>query len=168
MCLPKERQSTDRPGLLLSVDSHYTYVRVSNYIRIHSNFMLCSKKKHTVKTDPKSNTKIVERGKIDTSYTNIHDLSLSWFGTGTSINIVAGLDYCYGPKPPLHNTPIYTATNLSNSYSNDMLTVKLSGFPDMHWRDLFTSTRRQVAHYYLVFKHFLQKRPCNSTQFKNS
>jgi hypothetical protein len=29
-----------------------------------------------------------------------------------------------------------TATNLSNSYSNDMLTVKLSGFPDMHWRDL--------------------------------
>ena len=26
-----------------------------------------------------------------------------------------------------------TATNLFNSYSNDMLTVKLSGFPDMHW-----------------------------------
>ena len=48
-----------------------------------------------------------------------------------------------------------TATNLSNSYSNDMLTVKLSGFPDMHWRDFFTSTRRQVAHYYLVFKHSL-------------
>jgi hypothetical protein len=23
-----------------------------------------------------------------------------------------------------------------------MLTVKLSGFPDMHWRDLLTSTRR--------------------------
>ena len=61
-----------------------------------------------------------------------------------------------------------TATNLSNSYSNDMLTVKLSGFPDMHWRDLFTSTRRQVAHYYLVFKHFLQEGSCNSTQFKNS
>jgi hypothetical protein len=57
-------------------------------------------------------------------------------------------------------------TNLSNSYSNDMLMVKLSGFPDMHWRDLFTSTRRQVVHYYLVFKHFLQKGPCNSTQFK--
>jgi hypothetical protein len=35
-----------------------------------------------------------------------------------------------------------TATNPSNSYSNDMLTVKLSGFLDMHWRDLFTSTRR--------------------------
>jgi hypothetical protein len=60
-----------------------------------------------------------------------------------------------------------TATNLSNSYSNDVLTVKLSGFPDMHWRSLFTSTRRQVAHYHLVFKHFLQKGPCNSTQFKN-
>ena len=50
-----------------------------------------------------------------------------------------------------------TATNLFNSYSNDMLTVKLSGFPDMHWRDLFTFTRRQVAHYYLVFKHFYKK-----------
>ena len=49
-----------------------------------------------------------------------------------------------------------------------MQTVKLSGFPDMHWRDLFTPTRRQVAHHYLVFKHFLQKGPCNSTQFKNS
>ena len=61
-----------------------------------------------------------------------------------------------------------TATNLSNSYSNDILTVKLSGFPNMHWRDLFTSTRRQVAHYYLVLKHFLQKGTCNSTQFKNS
>ena len=36
--------------------------------------------------------------------------------------------------------PYYMANNLSNSYSNDMLTVKLSGFPDMHWRDLFTST----------------------------
>ena len=34
------------------------------------------------------------------------------------------------------------ATNLSNSYSNDRLTVKLSGFQDMKWRDLFTSTRR--------------------------
>ena len=38
-----------------------------------------------------------------------------------------------------------TATNLFNSYSIDMLTVKLSGFPDMHWRDLFTSTRRQAS-----------------------
>jgi hypothetical protein len=35
-----------------------------------------------------------------------------------------------------------SATNLSNSYSNDMLMVKLSRFPDMHWRDLITSTRR--------------------------
>ena len=30
------------------------------------------------------------------------------------------------------STTLDTATNLSNSYSNDMLTVKLSGFPDMH------------------------------------
>ena len=34
------------------------------------------------------------------------------------------------------------STTLSNTYLNDMLTVKLSGFPDMNWRNLFTSTRR--------------------------
>jgi hypothetical protein len=50
-----------------------------------------------------------------------------------------------------------TATDLSNSYSNDMLTVKLSGFPDMHWRDLFTSTRRQVAHCILYSSTFYKK-----------
>ena len=32
-----------------------------------------------------SKIKIVERGKIDTPNTHIHDRSLSWFGTGTSI-----------------------------------------------------------------------------------
>jgi hypothetical protein len=37
-----------------------------------------------VGTIPKSNIKIVERGKI--AY--IHDCSLSWLGTGTSITIV--------------------------------------------------------------------------------
>jgi hypothetical protein len=62
--------------------------------------------------------------------------------------------YCSLPLLQCLST-LYTATNLFNSYSNDMLTVKLSGFPDMHWRDFFTSTRRQVAHYYLVFKHSL-------------
>jgi hypothetical protein len=44
--------------------------------------------------------------------------------------------FCFGLNP----RPIYMATNLS--YSNDMLTVELSGFPDMYWRDLFTSTTR--------------------------
>ena len=39
------------------------------------------KKYHTVRTVPKSNIKIVERGKIDTSNTQIHDRSL--FGTGS-------------------------------------------------------------------------------------
>jgi hypothetical protein len=40
-------------------------------------------KYHTVGTVPKSNRKIVERDKIDTSNTQIHDLSLFWLATGT-------------------------------------------------------------------------------------
>ena len=39
-----------------------------------------NKKYHTVRTLLKSNVKIVERGKIDTPNTQIHDSSLSWFG----------------------------------------------------------------------------------------
>ena len=39
-----------------------------------------SKKYHTVQVIPKSNNKIVGRDKIDTSNTQIHDLSLSWVG----------------------------------------------------------------------------------------
>jgi hypothetical protein len=41
------------------------------------------KKSHAVGTIPKSNIKIVERGKIDTLYTQILDRSLPWLGTGT-------------------------------------------------------------------------------------
>jgi hypothetical protein len=40
---------------------------------------------HTVRTILKSNTKIVERGKICTANTEIHALSLSLLGTGTSV-----------------------------------------------------------------------------------
>jgi len=40
---------------------------------------------HTVETFPKSNRKIVERGKIDTSDIEIHDCSLYWLGRGTLI-----------------------------------------------------------------------------------
>ena len=42
-------------------------------------------KYHTVETVLKPNIKIVERDKLDTSNTQIHDRSLSWLGTGTSI-----------------------------------------------------------------------------------
>jgi hypothetical protein len=45
------------------------------------------KKYHTVGTFHKSNRKIVERGKIDTTSKQIHDHSLSWLGTNTSIKI---------------------------------------------------------------------------------
>jgi len=44
-----------------------------------------NKKYHTVGIIPKSNIKILERGKIDTSNTQIHDRSLSLLGTDTSI-----------------------------------------------------------------------------------
>jgi hypothetical protein len=40
---------------------------------------------HIVGTIPKSNLKIVERGKIDTSNTHVHDSSLSWLCASTSI-----------------------------------------------------------------------------------
>jgi hypothetical protein len=39
-----------------------------------------NKKYHTVRTLPKSKVKIVERGKMDTPNTQIHDGSLSWLG----------------------------------------------------------------------------------------
>jgi hypothetical protein len=44
------------------------------------------KKYHTTGTFPKSKREIVERGKIDTHNIQIHDCSLSWIGTDTSIN----------------------------------------------------------------------------------
>ena len=44
-----------------------------------------NKKYHYVGTVPKSNRKIVERMKIDTRITQIHDGSLSTLGTATSI-----------------------------------------------------------------------------------
>jgi len=44
-----------------------------------------NKKYHTIGTFPKPNSKIVERSKIDITNTQMDDLSLSWFGTGTSL-----------------------------------------------------------------------------------
>jgi hypothetical protein len=50
-----------------------------------------TKKYHTVGTIPKSDIKIVERGKMDTPNTEMHNRSLSWLDTGTSIKN-GGLD----------------------------------------------------------------------------
>jgi hypothetical protein len=41
----------------------------------------------TLGTTPNSNIKIVERGNMDIPYTQIHDHSLFWIGTGTSVKI---------------------------------------------------------------------------------
>ena len=48
-------------------------------------------KYHTVGTIPKSNRKIVEKGKPDTCSTQIYDSSLSWLGNGTSIKKNGGV-----------------------------------------------------------------------------
>jgi hypothetical protein len=44
-------------------------------------------KYYTVTTIPQSNIKLAERGKINTLYTQIHDLPLCWLLTGTSIKM---------------------------------------------------------------------------------
>jgi hypothetical protein len=46
-----------------------------------------NKKYHIVDTLPKSNIKIVERGKTDTGNTQAQKRSLSLLGTGTSIKV---------------------------------------------------------------------------------
>ena len=46
-------------------------------------------KYHTVGTILKSYRKIIERDKIDTSTAKIHDHSLSWLDTDTSIKLVS-------------------------------------------------------------------------------
>ena len=44
------------------------------------------KKYHTLKTVPDCNRKIVVRGTIDTSNIQINERSLTWLGTGSSMN----------------------------------------------------------------------------------
>ena len=48
-------------------------------------YKMKNKKYNTAGTVPKSNIKIVERDTVDTPNTQIHNRSLSWLGTGTSI-----------------------------------------------------------------------------------
>jgi hypothetical protein len=69
-----------------------------------------NKKCSTVGSIPKSNIKIVERGKIDTINTQIHDCSLSWLGNSycivkylstTSVDSVlasSAVDYGFEPR----------------------------------------------------------------------
>ena len=59
-----------------------------NMLNDHKEIIKWKAKKTTIGTIPKSNIKIVERGKFDTTNTQIHDRSLFWIGT------------VYGPKPP--------------------------------------------------------------------
>ena len=59
-----------------------------------------TKKYHTVGTIHKSDIKIVERAKIDAPDIQMHDRSLSWLDTNTSIKS-GGLYQFYEPKPPI-------------------------------------------------------------------
>ena len=63
---------------------HTKYHTVGTILKYHTVGTIL--KYHTVGTIPKSNIKIVERVKMDTLYTQIHDRSLSWLGTDTSMN----------------------------------------------------------------------------------
>jgi len=58
-----------------------------------------NKKDYTVEIVPNSNTKIVERGNINTPSTQIHDPSFSWISTGTSIKSVGVKLVLYIVKP---------------------------------------------------------------------
>jgi hypothetical protein len=51
---------------------------------------LKNKKYHAIGTIPTSNNRIVERNKIDTTNTQIHNRSHSWLGTGTAIKSGGG------------------------------------------------------------------------------
>ena len=56
-----------------------------NWTLVNESIIMKDKKYHIVRKIPKSNIKIEERATIDHSNTQIHDCSLSWLGTGTSI-----------------------------------------------------------------------------------
>jgi hypothetical protein len=55
---------------------------------VNSSKKMKNKTYHISETVPKSNRKIVERCNIDTPKTQVHDHSLSWLCTGTSIKSV--------------------------------------------------------------------------------
>ena len=59
-----------------------------------------NKKYHTVVTLLKCNRKIVERNKIDTPNTQIHDFSIFWLGTDTSIKCGRVKPVFIGPNLP--------------------------------------------------------------------
>ena len=77
------------------------------------------KKYHTVGTVPQFNAKMVEMGKINTPNRHIHDRSLSWLETGTSI-LSGGVKKCSGREPPflvkLNHTYTWSLFIVGNLY----------------------------------------------------
>jgi hypothetical protein len=66
-----------------TVPKYHTVRTVLNYHTVRT-----VPKYHTVRTVPKYKGKIVERGKIDTLNTQVHDCSVLRLGTDTSIGCV--------------------------------------------------------------------------------
>jgi hypothetical protein len=52
---------------------------------LHITDKIENKKYHTVGGNPKSNIKIIERVIFDTLNTQIHDRSIPWLGTSTTV-----------------------------------------------------------------------------------
>jgi hypothetical protein len=77
----------------LKLEKKKIYLHINSLLLFQTNGEKTKNKKyHTVGIFPKSNRKIVERDKIDTPSTQIHDRSLSWLGTGISLQYkVTGL-----------------------------------------------------------------------------
>ena len=82
---------------------------------------------------PKFNRKIVERGKIDILSTQIHEQSLSWLGTGTSMKSGRVKLYIYGQKKNQKKTHRYlyqvhcTLRNMDDTViGNDILILHIS------------------------------------------
>ena len=71
---------------------------------MHKLKKMNDKKYHTVGTAPKSIKKIVERGKIGTTSTQIHERSVSWLSTGASINSVRAKLLLYAQPSHLSET----------------------------------------------------------------
>ena len=71
--------------LLTSIIWECYHLRVKTLNLINTFVMVDKEIKHAVETVQKSNTNIVERGKIDTQNPQIHHNPLSWLGIETSI-----------------------------------------------------------------------------------
>ena len=87
------------PFIILRYNDICCFILISLVIIYTQLIKIKNKKYHPVGTITKSNVIIVERGKIDTTTTQIRDLSLVWCGTGTSLKS-GGVKLVLRAEPP--------------------------------------------------------------------